>query len=498
MPPWPGLALGPGACHASGNGDDANAWAGRGGAGGRRDRDGMEFERHLREIVNTMSEGLLLVAADGGIAMVNESLARMTGYAPEELVGRTCRVLDCDACERERGLGQGAWCRLFAEKNAQAKRCMIRRKDGSYLPVLKKQTLLRDASGADLFAVETLTDLSELEGLDRKVEALSRLLSAEAGFHGMVGASAALGRVFDLIERAAASDAPVLLTGESGTGKELAARAIHDLGRRRAGPFVQLNCAALSESLLESELFGHAKGAFTGAHRHRQGRFEAADGGDLFLDEIGDAPPAIQVKLLRVLETKSFERVGESRSVRVDVRVVAATNRDLARLTAEGRFREDLFFRVNVIPIRLPPLRERLEDLPALAEHFLRRLAGQAGRPAPAVAPEAMRLLAAHDWPGNVRELKSALEYAFVVTDAGPIAAAHLPPGLGAARPACPRLGPVREAAPPGDERALLVEALERAGGNRSGAARLLGVSRGTVLNRMRKYGVDSKHVLDY
>ena len=460
----------------------------------------MEFERYLREIVDTMSEGLMLVAADGGIAMVNESLARMTGYAPDELVGRKCRVLDCDVCERERGLGQGAWCRLFAEKSTLAKRCVIRRKDGSYLPVLKKQSLLHDAAGAPLFAVETLTDLSELEGLDRKVEALSRLLSAEAGFHGMIGASPVLGRVFDLIERAAASDAPVLLTGESGTGKELAARAIHELGRRRGGPFVQLNCAALSESLLESELFGHAKGAFTGAHRHRQGRFEAADGGDLFLDEIGDAPSAIQVKLLRVLETKSFERVGESRSVRVDVRVVAATNRDLARLTAEGRFREDLYFRINVIPIRLPPLRERLEDLPALAEHFLRRLAGQAGRPIPAVAPEAMRLLLAHDWPGNVRELKSALEYAFVVTDAGPIEPAHLPPGLvaEASLPDCrpPRI--VRAQSPDGDARGALVAALRRAGGNRSGAARLLGVSRGTVLNRMRKYGVDSKHVLEY
>ncbi len=461
----------------------------------------MEFERYLREIVDTMSEGLMLVATDGSIAMVNEALARMTGFTPGELVGRTCRVLDCDGCEHERGRGAGAWCRLFAEKTTQAKRCTIRRRDGASLPVLKKQSLLRDASGAALFAVETLTDLSELEGLDRKVEALSRLLCAEEGFHGMVGASAPLRRVFDLIERAAASDAPVLLTGESGTGKELAARAIHELGRRRAGPFVQLNCAALSESLLESELFGHVKGAFTGASRHRQGRFEAADGGDLFLDEIGDSPSSIQVKLLRVLETKAFERVGDNRSVNVDVRVVAATNRNLARLVAEGRFREDLFFRINVIPIHLPPLRERLDDLPGLAESFLRRLAAPVGRPVPAIAPEAMRLLAAHDWPGNVRELKSALEYAFVVTDHGPIEPRHLPPTLvaGAAAPFCRPETIFRDTAMRGgDERERLVEALRRCGGNRSAAARLLGVSRGTVLNRMRKYGVDSKHVLAF
>jgi DNA-binding NtrC family response regulator len=290
----------------------------------------------------------------------------------------------------------------------------------------------------------------------------------------------------------------VLLTGESGTGKELAARAIHEIGRRRRGPFVQFNCGALAESLLESELFGHAKGAFTGALRHRQGRFEAADGGDIFLDEIGDAPASIQVKLLRVLESKTFERVGESRPVRADVRVISATNRDLARLVAEGRFREDLFFRVNVIPITLPPLRDRLEDLAPLAEHFLCRLAHQAGRPAPSIAPEAMRLLAAHPWPGNVRELKSALEYAFVVTDAGPVEPRHLPPSL-IAKAAPDTLREVCRAVLPAEAgRDELVDALRRAGGNRSEAARLLGVSRGTILNRMRRFGVDSKHVLDY
>lgn len=459
----------------------------------------MELEKHLKEIVNTMSEGLLLVATDGGIVMANEALARMTGYARDELVGHSCRMLHCDACEAERSGGSGAWCRLFAQERAAAKRCMIRRKDGSFLPVLKSQSLLRDASGTVLFAVETLTDLTELEGLDRKVEALSRLLGAETGFHGMIGASPPMRRLFDMLERAAASDAPVLLFGESGTGKELAARAVHDMGRRRLGPFVQLNCGALSESLLESELFGHARGAFTGAYRHRQGRFEAADGGDIFLDEIGDAPASIQVKLLRVLETKRFERVGESRPIRADVRVIAATHRDLSRLVAEGRFREDLYFRVNVLPIHLPPLRERSEDLAPLAEHFLRRLAEQAGRPVPAVSPEAMARFLRYAWPGNVREFKSALEYAFVVADGGAIESRHLPPSLdggGAAPEAAVRSGAAPGA--PAGERGALIEALRRAGGNRSEAARLLGVSRGTVLNRMRKHGVDSRHVLEY
>ncbi|MHC1710536.1 MAG: sigma-54 interaction domain-containing protein [Solidesulfovibrio sp.] len=456
----------------------------------------MEFEKHLKEIVNTMSEGLILVSVDGAIVMVNEALTRMTGYARSELLGCTCRVLHCDGCEMELDAGDGSWCRLFAQKKTRAKRCMIKRKDGSFLPVLKNQSLLRDASGSVLFAVETLTDLTELEGLDRKVEALSRLLGTEEGFHGMIGASPTMRRLFDMLERAAASDAPVILYGESGTGKELAARAIHELGRRRSGPFVQLNCAALSDSLLESELFGHAKGAFTGAYRHRQGRFEAADGGDIFLDEIGDAPSSIQVKLLRVLETKTFERVGETRPIQADVRIVTATNRDLARFVAEGRFREDLYFRINVIPIHLPPLRERLEDLPPLAEHFLCRLAEHAKRPVPAIAPEAMRWMLRYPWPGNVRELKSALEYAFVVTDRGPIESRHLPPAL--AEPATVSdICPVPTSGKPNSERLELIDALRRAEGNRSEAARLLGVSRGTVLNRMRKYGVDFRHVLD-
>lgn len=458
----------------------------------------VEFEKHLREIVNTMSEGLLLVGADGAIAMVNEALSRLTGYSREELVGQSCRVLDCDLCERERGGGGGAWCRLFAEKTTRAKRCMIRRKDGTYLPVLKNQSLLRDTAGQPLFAVETLTDLSELAGLDRKVEELTRLLSPDEGFHGMIGASPAMRRVFDLLERAAGSDAPVLLVGESGTGKELAAWAIHELGRRRQGPFIPFNCAALSEALLESELFGHAKGAFTGAHRHRQGRFEAADGGDIFLDEIGDAPASIQVKLLRVLETKRFERVGENRSVRADVRVISATNRDLSRLVAAGRFREDLFFRINVIPIELPPLRTRLEDLAPLAEHFLCRLASLAARPVPSISPEAMRILLAHPWPGNVRELKSALEYAFVVTDAGPVEPRHLPPSFLVRDSPDIAAAVCRPEVAPGVQRNELVTALRQAGGNRSEAARILGVSRGTILNRMRRYGVDSRHVLDY
>ena len=226
--------------------------------------------------------------------------------------------------------------------------------------------MLRDEGGNVIGAVETITDLSELDRLDQEVVHLTRQLGEDFGFHGIIGESPAMKKVFDLLQRAATSEAPMIIYGESGTGKELVARAVHELGSRKNRPFVQLNCAALNESLLESELFGHTKGSFTGAYRHKVGRFEAADGGDLFLDEIGDIPLSVQVKLLRVLESKQFERVGDHRPIRVDVRFITATNKDLSALIEEKKFRDDLFFRINVIPIHLPPLRRRREDIPLL------------------------------------------------------------------------------------------------------------------------------------
>lgn len=340
--------------------------------------------------------------------------------------------------------------------------------------------------------------------------------------------------------RAAESDAPVLVLGPSGTGKELAARAIHELGRRKNGAYVQLNCAALNEALLESELFGHVRGAFTGAIRHRQGRFEAAHGGDIFLDEIGDIPLPIQVKLLRVLETKRIERVGDNASREVDVRVIAATNRDLGRLVRAGRFREDLLFRINVIPIHLPPLAERHEDIPLLAAHFLKGIRERDGRDVAGLTPEALRLLTAYSWPGNVRELRSALEYACVIAGGERLGVEHLPRHIaGEARhPECaaagraghggtgdahaglhptlagheargqaaraeeggmPSVGVSMDGGRPTRrerERAELVAVLRAAGGNVSEAARLLGVHRCTVRNRMLRYGIDVRRAV--
>lgn len=368
-------------------------------------------------------------------------------------------------------------------------------------------------------------------------------------FAGMVGTSPVMRRIFSIIERAAMSDAPVIVCGQSGTGKELAARAIHDLGARRNGPYVQLNCAALNESLLESELFGHVKGAFTGAVRSRTGRFESAQGGDIFLDEIGDIPLPTQVKLLRVLESKCIERVGDNRSITVDARIISATNRNLQELVRRGRFREDLLFRINVIPIHLPALAERREDIPLLAGHFISLCRERTGKDIPALAPESAALFAEYAWPGNIRELKSAIEYAFVVGDSGPIELEHLPMYMVAGANACscppefvpgltvdshPEIAaccfpasltaggkPVSQTAgepsasrswsdaPPCEngtgnpqtsvmppQKQELMQALRQANGNITEAAKLMGIHRGTVRNRMLKWGIDLRRTV--
>ena len=253
----------------------------------------------------------------------------------------------------------------------------------------------------------------------RRLMTQNRLLREELGkgrgFEEIVGDSKAMREVFELVDKVAATRATVLLTGESGTGKELIARAIHNRSPRANEPFVAVNCMALTETLLESELFGHEKGSFTGATGRRKGRFELAHKGTLFLDEVGEIAPSLQVKLLRVLQERTFERVGGNQPISVDVRIVAATNRDLGVAVAEGVFREDLFYRLNVVRIDLPPLRERLEDLPALVAHFVAKYASEMGRQAPKVTPEAMRRMYAHTWPGNVRELENALERAVIL-----------------------------------------------------------------------------------
>jgi len=295
------------------------------------------------------------------------------------------------------------------------------------------------------------------------------------------------------VDRAAASGARVLITGENGTGKELAARALHAGSPRAAGPFIKVNCAAIPKDLIESELFGHEKGAFTGAAARKIGKVEAADGGTLLLDEVGDMAAEAQAKLLRVLEENEVERVGGNRPIRVDVRILAATNQDLPQAIAEGRFREDLFYRLNVVPVRMPALRERPGDIPELVEHFRAAFAEETGRTAPELADGAMAALKAWSWPGNVRELRNAIERLSIMTEGDRVSEADVRAVLGEARPGTP-------AVPPSDlplrelleltERTAIERALEVAGGTVSEAARALGLDRANLHRKMRRLGI--------
>jgi two-component system response regulator HydG len=349
--------------------------------------------------------------------------------------------------------------------------------------------------GADDF----LTKPVEPDVLSARVaELLERRPSVSAADEGappgMVGRSARMREVFDAIRTVAPTQTTVLVTGETGTGKELVARAIHELSPRRSGPFVPVNCASLAEGVLESELFGHVRGAFTGALRDRQGLFQSADSGTIFLDEIGDVNATVQQRLLRVLQEREVTPVGATRPVRVDVRVIAATNQDLQAAIAVGRFREDLFYRLNVFRIDVPPLRERRRDIPLLVEAALERMAHARGdERRQSCSPFAMRMLQAYDWPGNVRELLAVLESAAIRASGGRVEAQHLPAevraAIGGEAGAAERY---REGGADDDERAAIVAALEDAGGVRARAAELLGMGRTTLWRKLKKYGLDS------
>jgi two-component system response regulator HydG len=451
-----------------------------------------ELDNYWKTVVNTIRDGIMIVNPQGVLVSVNQALETMTGYSREELIGRTCQLLGCDACVQKPHPGDTYWCDLFRHGRLSTRRCTIRRKDGQFVHAIRSASLLKDSTGNIIGAVGTLTDISEVIEKDLQLAAYQRELRSQDGFHGIIGNCAAMRQVYDLIENAAHSDAPVIVYGESGTGKELVARAVHEIGERHQGPYIKVNCAGLSDALLESELFGHVRGAYTGAIRDRVGRFEKASDGDIFLDEIGDMPLTTQVKLLRVLEEKVIERVGASTPIPVDVRIISATNRDLQRMVDEGKFRSDFFFRVNVIPIHLPALRDRLEDVPLLGGTFFRRISLKSGKELQGISNEAMDALINYHWPGNVRELKSALEYAFVACHNALIQPHHLPQSIyGGRRP----LAPVKRRAL--DLRAIekqeLIEALEKTGGNQSQAAQLLGITRVTVYNRMKRYGINAR-----
>jgi two-component system NtrC family response regulator len=339
-------------------------------------------------------------------------------------------------------------------------------------------------------AVALVGKALQVRRLRREADGLRTQVHARLRLDGMVGESPEMQAVYGLLAQAAPTRATVLVLGESGTGKELIAQALHQSSLRRDKPFIRVSCAALSDTLLESELFGHEKGAFTGAVARREGRFELADGGTLFLDEIGAVPPITQAKLLRVLQQREFERVGGTQTLKVDVRLIAATNRDLGAEVKLGKFREDLFYRLNVVAVTLPPLRRRKGDIPALVMHFIERSAEAYGKTITGVAPGFLQALVAHDWPGNVRELENAVERAVVLVRGPVLTADYLPSSLGGPRHALPRAradgaGSTLYAI----EREAILHALDRAGGSTAKAAEILQISLRKVQYRLKEYG---------
>ncbi len=458
---------------------------------------GHELDRYWKTVVNTISDGIMIVNTSGAIVSVNKAFEQITGFSREELIGKPCTVIDCDACKEALECGGDYWCYLFKKGFMAKRKCKILRKDGTCINALKNAAILQDDEGNLIGAVGTITDLSEITERDSQLEAYRRELRSEDGFHGIIGTSSSMQRVFDLIENAAHSDASVIIYGESGTGKELVSKAIHNIGERKEKPFVKVNCASLTESLLESELFGHVRGAFTGAYKDRIGRFEKANGGDIFLDEIGDLPMSTQIKMLRVIEEKTIERVGTSTPITIDVRIISATNRNLLKLLNHGKFRKDFYYRINVIPIILPPLRERIADIPLLAESFFRKMVLKKDKAIKGISNEAMELLVSYNWPGNVRELKSAFEYAFVSCHDAMILPHHFPATIYRRKKSSGTSKKQDSFNLKETEKQELLEALEKVGGNQTKAADILGVSRVTVWNRMKRFGINSKRKIE-
>jgi|KBSSwiStaDraftv2_1062776.scaffolds.fasta_scaffold26054_6 two-component system NtrC family response regulator/two-component system response regulator HydG len=353
-------------------------------------------------------------------------------------------------------------------------------------------------AGAENFLVKPLEPGTVLVVLEKVLEKLQLSRDSEQlkdrvrrryRFDAIVGESAALQSVFDVVKRAAPTKATVLLLGESGTGKELVAQAIHQESTRHDKPFVNVSCAALSESLLESELFGHERGSFTGAVGRREGRFELADGGTLFLDEIGEIPLSVQVKLLRALQQREFERVGGTQTLKVDVRVIAATNRDLAAEVSAGRFREDLYYRLNVVAVTLPPLRTRKGDIPALVSHFIQKFAKSYDKSVRGLLPGTLNVLLRYDWPGNVRELENVIERAVVLARGPNLTTDELPPVLSGPEPAGPRPGGLIPGATFREiEREAILRTLEVVDGSTTRAAEMLGISTRKIQYRLKAY----------
>jgi PAS domain S-box-containing protein len=420
---------------------------------------------NLEGILDGLTEGVIAHDTERRIQFFNKAAERITGYSKEDLMGKDCHeVFGEPFCGGRCSFGGGCpECldSLYYPLNILTKKGEPRRIE---MAVSGRQ----DEAGNLMGIIASFRDVTDLTGLKIQVGDLDN-------FAGIVGRDPKMLQVYRQIQDLGANDYPIYITGETGTGKELVANAIHNDSRRGGGPFVPMNCAALPEGVLESELFGHVKGAFTGALRDKKGRFELANKGTLFLDEVADLPKVVQAKLLRVLEEGTFERVGDEKVTSVDVRIISASNRDLKQEVKNGRFRDDLYYRVNVVPIVLPPLRTRKKDIPLLLEHFLRE-AKQEGHTSPGVSKEALALIMDYRWPGNVRELQSAIRFALVRSRGRIIQPEHLPLELKQWKHERPARGPARKL-----NAQDVRSALTQTGGNKAKAARILGVGRATL-----------------
>jgi PAS domain S-box-containing protein len=428
-------------------------------------------------ILDSIADGVFTVDLDWRVTSFNRAAEEITGIPAAEALGRPCcevfRANVCDsACVLRHTLETG--------QPVVNQPIAILRADGKEIPISISTALLRDETGEIIGGVETFRDLSLVEELRKEIQRRYRL-------GDIISKSPLMQKIFALLPEVARTDSTVLIEGESGTGKELVARALHNLSRRAKGPFVAVNCGALPDTLLESELFGHTAGAFTDARRDRQGRFALAEKGTLFLDEIGDISQALQVRLLRVLEEKAYMPLGSSRTMKADVRIVTASHKDLGQLVEEGNFRKDLYYRINVVKLKLPRLAQRKEDIPLLAEHFIARFNKLQDKRILGLSYETLAIFMNHDWPGNIRELENAIEHAFILCSAGLIQPQHLPEHL---RPEY-QLGPSFTGLTLAEvEKRALWEALERNGWRRLATARELGIDKNTLRRKIKRFGL--------
>jgi len=454
----------------------------------RPSRNQRNFHSHQRAsdrgapteaILESISDGVFTVDMEWRITSFNRAAEEITGVPRREALGRRCsEVFRSSMCEAECALRKT----LKTGRPVIGKSGYIIDSDGNRIPISVSTAVLRDAAGRVTGGAETFRDLSEVEELRRELEG-----KVQVG--DLTSRSPLMQRVFEVLPAIAASPSTVLILGETGTGKELVARTVHSLGPRPQGPFIAVNCGALPETLLESELFGYKAGAFTGANKDKPGRFTLARGGTIFLDEIGEVSPALQVRLLRVLQERTYEPLGGTRSESSDARIMVATNKDLAEQVRRGVFREDLYYRVNVVRVELPPLRRRMEDIPLLVEHFSARFNRLQQKAVAGISTEALSLLLAHDWPGNIRELENVIERAFILCGKGRIGIEHLPEELTALRAAAGTASDVRSAHDILDAQAIRA-ALERNAFSRQAAAKELGIHKTTLFRRMKTLGI--------